>query len=327
LSVATMNREDILQLAKILGISHGSTRGKNILLQCPLAPYSTEHAHAVDQAPSWSVKVDEGERSVCNCFGCGKKGTVVGFLARAEAEFKVFADALAFAKEAEKHFDIRKALDSKFNPERPVAPQAFALTRFVRACSRLFPTYALKRGLSRKEIGTWLLGHDIIEERMTFPVWDSDGALVGVIGRTLDDTVAPKYRNYFGFNTGAHFYGEHKLDSTVDEAVLVEGPIDVIVGRRNHPNVLGNIGLRTVFTPAKRDWLKKRFRSVTIMFDPDAAGVAAQQSIARWLGKVVHVNVAVLPDGKDPSDDGGVHFVRALKKKVPWFIQGLTTAR
>lgn len=322
-----MNRDDILQLAKILGLSYGSTRGKNILMQCPLAPYSSEHAHSVDKEPSWSVKVDEGGRSVCNCFGCGKKGTVVWFLERAEAGYKVFADALAFAKEAEKHFDLRKALDEKLSRDKPLAPQSFALSRFVRACSRLFPNYALKRGLSHSEIGTWMLGHDILEDRMTFPVWDGEGALVGVVGRTLDDSVAPKYRNYFGFNTGAHFYGEHRIDMTVDEAVLVEGPLDVIVGRRNHPNVLGNIGLRTVFTAMKRDWLKKRFRSVTIMFDPDPAGDSARQGIARWLSKVVLVNVASLPLKKDPSDDGGVHFVRAMKKKVPWFLQGLTNGK
>ncbi len=316
-----MKLEDILQLARILGLkTHGKGRGKNILLQCPTAPYSGEHAHAEDVAPSWSVMIDDTGYSVCNCFGCGRRGTLIGFLARAQKEFGVFEEALEFARRVEV-FDLRANFKRAIDGSGRKRPHTFTHLNFIRATQTHIPAYVLKRGITKQEVGQWMIGLDLYEHRATFPIWDREGNVVGVIGRTVFEDVEPKYKVYYDFSSKHYFHGEHKLDFTFDEAVLVEGPIDSVITSRYTKNVLGLLGLRSM-SDIKRDKLKRWFDTVTFLLDADAAGDFATVQLGLWLAPVMRIYVAFLPPGRDPAN--APHDIgTALKNRVLWDRLGL----
>jgi len=332
-----MDRESILKLAGLLGIKAARGRGANILLQCPFAEITGGHASADDARPSFSVLVDDAGPSACNCFGCGTRGTLVSVLAKAARKHDGFDEALAFAKRVEK-YDLERGLERALHHgprirerEGEGAALSRTLARFVRACQVHVPGYALERGLTRHEIERWNVGLDVFEYRVTFPVWDRDGSLVGVMGRTVVEGVEPKYLAYHQFSTGEHFYGEHDLDMTVDEAVIVEGGLDTIVTRRFHPNALGLLGLR--LTPEKRKKLKKWFSSVTLLLDSDAAGTVQALSedvftirMGLWLSKVMRLYVAMLPSGEDPASAPDA-VPTALKNRVLWDSLGLDKSK
>ena len=203
-----MKREHVIQLAELLGLKYGSTRGKNILIQCPLAPYSAAHAHSVDEKPSWSVLIDEEGPSVCNCFGCGKKGSLLGFFARATRDSTDFEAALAFVREHEIKLSLRQTFDKAMRGRKKDEPQPFALSSFIRACATTTPDYVIERGITEQEVGAWMVGYDPFDHRAVFPLWDMSGAMVGAVGRAIDDEDdAPKYLNYEGQASRIHFYG------------------------------------------------------------------------------------------------------------------------
>lgn len=325
-----MDRESIYKLASIMGVKAGKGRGANILIQCPLAPHSGGHASGEDSTPSFSILVDETGPSACHCFGCGVRGTLVSVLARADRQYEGFDEALAFVRRIEK-YDLGAGLDRALHHRRKRTqrdePYARTLARFVRACQVHVPGYALERGLTRAEIDRWMVGLDVFDYRATFPVWDRGGTLMGVMGRTVVDGVEPKYLAYFDWSTGEHFYGEHSLDLTIEEGVLVEGTLDTIIARRYHPNVLGLMGLR--LTPEKRTKLKRWFDSVTLLLDADEAGMSQALSedvmaikIGVWLSPITRLYVAVLPPGEDPASAPDA-IPEALKNRVLWDSLGL----
>lgn len=326
-----MDRESIYKLASILGVKAGKSRGANLLIQCPLAPHTGEHAGGgEDSTPSFSILVDETGPSACHCFGCQVRGTIVSVLAKAAARFDGFDEALAFARRVEK-YDLKAGLDRALRHGRKRKdrddPYALTLSRFVRACQVHVPGYALDRGLTRNEIDRWMVGLDVFDYRATFPVWDREGSLVGVMGRTVVDGVEPKYLAYYDYSTGEHLYGEHALDLTVEEGVLVEGTLDTIITRRYHPNAVGLMGLR--LTPEKRSKIKRWFDSVTLLLDSDEAGMAQALSedvtaikIGMWLAPVVRLYVAVLPLGEDPASAPEA-IPTALEHRVLWDSLGL----
>lgn len=100
--------------------------------------------------------------------------------------------------------------------------------------------YMLRRGFSPGQLEEWGIGYDDWSERITIPVCDPDGNLVGVKGRAWDPTVKPKYR-ILGDKENARFkrykfapyekslvvFGIDKWGE-VETYVLVEGEIDVM---------------------------------------------------------------------------------------------------
>lgn len=54
--------------------------------------------------------------------------------------------------------------------------------------------YMLRRGFSSQTLSEWDIGYDYETDRITIPVFDLDGELVGIKARTWQDGVEPKYR-------------------------------------------------------------------------------------------------------------------------------------
>lgn len=158
--------------------------------------------------------------------------------------------------------------------------------------------------------------YDKFRNRIMIPIKDPKGKTVGFGGRVITDSL-PKYMNtgeteifnkrylLFGFDIAFKGIKAEK------KAVIVEGYMDAIsLHSRGITNVVASMG--TAFAAEQAKLLKRIADTVVFCYDSDLAGRRASVravSIAKSAGLVVQV--AVVPDGKDPDE-----FVRKFGKEA-----------
>ncbi|MFA5358989.1 MAG: DNA primase [Patescibacteria group bacterium] len=162
-------------------------------------------------------------------------------------------------------------------------------------------------GLSvRKEKGAGF--YDRFRGRLTFPIRDHNGRVVGFSARTLDpDAKEAKYVNTPQtpiFNKGQLLFGLDKAKQEIRKqkvAVLVEGNLDVITSHQyGVKNVIASCG--TALTIDHTKLIKRYTENLSLCFDPDTAGqLAAERGIDIALLEGMNVRVITLPDGEDPD--------------------------
>ncbi len=169
---------------------------------------------------------------------------------------------------------------------------------------------------------------DYLFDRLTFPIWNRSGEVVGFGGRTLRD-IEPKYLNTRDsevFTKGHLLYGYHLARDAIRRertAVIVEGYMDVIAAHEaGFTNTVASMG--TSLTPQQARMLTTSGASrVVIALDADAAGAAAARrglDIVREAGAyeagttvdvrglvrhedhlTTDIGIAELPEGDDPD--------------------------
>lgn len=184
--------------------------------------------------------------------------------------------------------------------------------------------------------------YDRFRHRVMFPIRDATGRMSGFGARILRPDDVPKFLNSPQtplFDKGHLLYGLHlarKPIRTVDQAVLVEGYLDVIA---THQAGFGNTvsPMGTALTEDQLRLLKRFSRRVVLALDADAAGekatlrgleVARQaldradelvfdaRGLLRHEGRLqADVRVTTLPEGLDP-DDVVLHDPEAWKRIV-----------
>ncbi|HAS16323.1 MAG TPA: DNA primase, partial [Nitrospiraceae bacterium] len=148
--------------------------------------------------------------------------------------------------------------------------------------------------------------YDRFRGRIMFPIYDTQGRVVGFGGRVLDDST-PKYLNSPEtplFNKGALLYGLNIAKDGVREsgyAIIVEGYMDVIaVCQSGIPNVAGTLG--TALTVNHLRVLNRFCKEVILTFDPDIAGRnAALRTVDIFIESGIRGKVLILPEGEDPD--------------------------
>jgi len=171
-----------------------------------------------------------------------------------------------------------------------------------------------KKGFSKKELAdaglTNRFGGDLFRGRMTVPLMDPTGQVVGFTGRILtDDPNAPKYLNTpqtLLYDKGRHVFGLSQAKESIrtgDYAVVVEGNMDVVSSHQaGVRQVVATAG--TAMTEHHLRALRRLTGNVRLAFDSDRAGLAATERaipIASHVG--VDLTIITLPDdAKDPDE-------------------------
>ena len=175
--------------------------------------------------------------------------------------------------------------------------------------------------------------YDRFRHRLMFAVIDVMGRVVAFSGRSLPEPspaeltslglplpspkplssneLPPTVAKYMNspespiYIKGDHLFGLHQARHAIrqrGEAILVEGNFDVVgLHARGITHVVAPLG--TAFTPAQAKLLKRFAPTVTVLFDPDAAGRKATRAArgpCREAG--LNVKVATLPTGIDPDE-------------------------
>ena len=170
--------------------------------------------------------------------------------------------------------------------------------------------------------------YDRFRRRITFPLCDPRGRVLGFGARAVGADQKPKYLNSSDnavFHKGRNVYASDLARSAAaksGEVILCEGYTDVIAmhqaGLRNCVGLMG-----TALTDDQVSALARLAPTVILALDADSAGQEAMvRAAAVAAGKGLELRVLKLPGGSDPADviasDGADHVRELAGASVPF---------
>jgi DNA primase len=163
-------------------------------------------------------------------------------------------------------------------------------------------TYGL---VKQRDNGTY---YDVMTQRITFPIKDHEGHIVGFSGRTLSHDESMKYVNspespIFKKSQLLYHLSDAMIAIRQHKAVILhEGFFDVIASyQAGLPYAVATMG--TSLTKEHMPHIKKLTDHVILAYDGDKAGFeATNKAIKLFESEVMKMDVAYFPDGLDPDD-------------------------
>lgn len=170
-----------------------------------------------------------------------------------------------------------------------------------------------KSGFSEEEIISCGLAkssngyvRDFFSARLIFPIRDPQGRVVAFGGRTMS-SMGPKYLNspeteIFIKNSTLYGFFQAKKDIIKSNiALIVEGYTDVLaLNQGGITNCVATLG--TAMTTNHLKLLNRFAEKIIIIFDGDAAGLAAAERVLALDVDTQNIHVITLPDNQDPAD-------------------------
>jgi len=170
--------------------------------------------------------------------------------------------------------------------------------------------------------------YDRFRRRITFPLCDQRGHVLGFGARSMNAEDPRKYLNSPDgdvYHKGRHLFGTHLARAHAAKAgtvVLCEGYTDVIAAHQaGVRNCVGLMG--TALTDPQVGELARLAPTVVLALDADGPGQAAMMKAASVAAKQrIELRVAALPAGSDPADvlgrDGAAAVAELLARSVPF---------
>jgi DNA primase len=294
--------------------------GQNLSANCP---FHTE------KTASFTVSDRKG---IYKCFGCGENGDVISFVAK----YDNISQSDAMRKLANE-YGVKVSERKEENIEHLQQMYTALKIAAIKFSSELLHNKAIKRyiverGIKNADIlKTWNIGYapdkydlvadkealksvgltgqhgNIFRDRITFPIEDVAGRIIGFTARSLTNT-KQKYLNTQEteiFHKGTVLYGMRQAISSIKihkTAIIVEGTFDVInMHNIGMPMTVGTLG--TSFTFEHAQIIARYADSCVLVFDGDNAGKkATERAIKNLLAAgIKNIEVSVLAPGIDPA--------------------------
>src|SRR3972149_4654911 len=207
---------DVVEFLESLGISNVKDKGVDVSYSCPFEGHSRGDKFPSATMSKVAIQRDDGNEyppTTFYCFGCGKAGTAVTFLADYEGISPLIARRLlkekfgmAF-KEPEntllaeltgviqKKDDIVKiTLQEEIDPIE-LSKRKLDWVSWRDQGSDLPPpvTYMLNRGFSAEILDEFQIGWDEYSNRLSIPVFDETDRLIGFKGRRWNNEHGSEY--------------------------------------------------------------------------------------------------------------------------------------
>jgi DNA primase len=295
-----------------------------------------------EKTPSFNVSPD---RQGFYCFGCQEGGNAITFLMKIEnLSFPEAARALAAERgiEIPETDSGERGLAERLYEANEIAQAAYRAALAVPGNPAL--AYLTKRGTDAASIERFGIGYapdrwdtvalrlrergipaelgeragilaartsgghyDRLRGRVTFPIRDTRGRILGFGGRALGADQEPKYLNTPEspiFHKREGFYGFPMALDPIrrgERAIVVEGYFDLVaLHRAGVEAVLATCG--TALSAEHARDLRRRTKTVVLLFDGDEAGQRAiTRALEVLLPEGLRVQAAVLPAGEDPD--------------------------
>jgi len=289
-----------------------------------------------DTDPSLSVSPS---KQIWKCFGCGKGGDVIKFVAEYEnISYFEAAKRLAskygikvptFGNKKRSPYEETLLKVSEFYKEnllkfkhardyllkkREISPEWIKEFQLgFSPTGEALVEFAKKEGIfeTLRELGHIVDGKrepiDLFWNRITIPIFDAYGRLRGFAGRRTDD-YKPKYlnsKNSEWFSKELSLFGINRAKDYIKDrgrVILVEGFFDVI---RLHSAGFGETvsTLGTSLTEGQMKILRKLTEKVYIVFDGDKSGIkAAVENAEKLFSFGMEPYLVFLPQGVDPDE-------------------------
>ncbi len=295
-----------------------------------------------EKTASFSVAPDKG---IYYCFGCHKGGGVVNFMMEVESlsypdAVRALAKRAGLTVPEDEQYQSRYRQQERLWALLKEAGRFFHSQLYAPVGKECLD-YAQKRGLGKAVITNFGIGYapnswnalvdamrrkgytdqelkdaDLVGEkngriydrfrnRLTFPIIDVRGNVIGFGGRVLDDS-KPKYLNSnetLVFNKRKNLFGLNFAKKTKQPyLILVEGNIDVVtLHQYGFDNAVASLG--TSLTEEQVTLLSRYTEQVVLTYDGDEAGQRAAQRAIPMLEKAgIQVKVLQMKEAKDPDE-------------------------
>jgi DNA primase len=261
------------------------------------------------------------EKGVYHCFSCGASGTLKSLMLLIAPEHKALIKYLPEAKVENVKQLKTKDYDNTILPESLLGLFSF------------YPESLVDKGFHPSTLKYFEIGMDREHERITFPIRDEDGNLVGISGRTyVGDHIRYKiYRSEFKkwgilnyrFTKAKILWNYHNVKKAISHGI--RGRIVVVEGFKGcmwvhqfaTPMVVATIGAGLSKYQAKL--LEDMQSPIILAYDGDEAGVQATLKAGHFLSKFVSVGVAIRI-GKSPDDYSEKELINLLENPEPFAI-------
>ncbi len=316
-----------------------------------------------ERTPSFMVSPD---KQIFKCFGCSKGGDIFSFIQEREnltfpETVKLLADKAGVtlsrdntprlgADKKNRLFNLNHLISAVYQKlllDHPSGKPALeylikrklsieTIKKFQIGWAPQSTNFLLelirKKGYSSRELQE-IGSPEKLRGRITFPLKDNLGNVVGFSGRTLDPNRQPKYLNSPDteiFHKSLVIYNLFTCKEAIkknERVVLVEGQMDVIASvQAGVEETVATSG--TALTQAQLKILYRYTDKLILAFDNDLAGINATKraiELALPIGFIVYISQVT--SGKDPGDmaiespekwrklvDKPIHF-------IPWLFQ------
>jgi len=175
--------------------------------------------------------------------------------------------------------------------------------------------YAKARGISKESVIKFKIGYAPVDtkyaprfrNRLIFPIWNTQGILVGWTGRTLvnDDAKYINVKESAVFKKNRLLYAYNFASPSIFKTgavILCEGQMDVLILHQfGITNAVATSG--TSFKIPAACLLTRYAKRVYLVFDGDQPGRDASLAAAKYLGDIGGIDIVdvVLPEGEDPA--------------------------
>ena len=334
--------------------------GANYKANCPFHDEKT---------PSFVVSPS---KQIYHCFGCGVGGDSIKFvmelekLSYPEAIEKLasmYNFSLRYTKGSSDYSDAKRVLEAvgkwyvknldqnqtatKYLLDRGIShssieafeigyvPGSAQVMQFLQTNLLPQPKAAEAGIIARGENGGY---YARLVERITFPIYSGNGALVGFGGRTITNHPA-KYINSPQtklFNKSRLLYGYHLAKESIyknKKLIVCEGYLDVVMFHQaGFKEAVATLG--TALTSEHLPLLRKGDPKIILAYDGDKAGVAAALKASKMLSVAgFDGGVVLFPDGQDPADliaqgqsEMVAKLLRDAKPLIPFVLENVIEA-
>lgn len=164
--------------------------------------------------------------------------------------------------------------------------------------------YIFNRGFTAEILYRWEFGYHTERDRLTLPIRDEEGYLVGIKARAYRDEQKPKYLNLKDQSNGIEAFLKNEIvfgldrvlarDIQTETMILVEGEYNAIAMHEFHhlPNTVAING--SYFGERQIKLIKRSCDIAVLFFDSDKAGYDATLAVGEALKPFI--SVYVCPD-------------------------------
>lgn len=316
--------ENVYEIAQKYLRKIKKTGSENIMACCP---FHRKANGEEETTPSFTMSLTKG---VYFCFACQERGNLFTFLRDVgvsrliiERQYKPLIDA------------VRANVPKKLDPLRPGLFDKNPLPDSLLGLFDMCPIGLLKEGFPEELLQRYDVGFDKDHMRITFPLRDLEGNLMGMSGRTVIDDF-PRYKLYdveyerwgYPFRRTDKRYVLWNADRVYPSAffqksarvVLVEGFKACL--RLLQYGISDTMALLGTYLSPEQQWILERIGGeVYLMLDNNKWGRIGTARVGASLATSLSVKIAEYPEEKpQPSDLGPDEVHQALAGAKDYYL-------
>lgn len=281
-----------------------------VMVRCPF------HGGGVERTPSCSVS---RIKPVFFCHGCSAGGHISKFLREVGTPTEIAKSIVEKVSYDYSEFGDGKSSHSIFTGKNPYRGK-FLLDDEILDGWRLRPESLHRAGFKERTLRHFEVGVDHAMARVTFPLRNLYGELVGVSGRTMVSGVEPRYKIYSATDLARFGVSPQYSTTSIKGALLWHAhlvfpicfretaPIIVTEGfkaamwvwQSGFHNVVALVGSH--LTKLQAELLARTASEVTLFLDNNEAGHIGTHAAGRLLVSKNIVKVATYPDLRQQPD-------------------------